>query len=133
MHAFLHNQNLFKQHQFEWMTKNPGKYVRHLTKEFYASYAASLMNFVAHTETTKKGKKTVTTTWTSLAQVIVRDEVVEISETTINMFLHGPEYTTTTTMGLFEGHHHTVTSGAGMKGLVSMESIMQWIIGQIAM
>ncbi|KAH0705765.1 hypothetical protein KY285_010298 [Solanum tuberosum] len=32
--AFPDIYNLFKQHQFEWMTKKIGEYARHLTKEF---------------------------------------------------------------------------------------------------
>uniref|UniRef100_M1DRP2 Putative plant transposon protein domain-containing protein n=1 Tax=Solanum tuberosum TaxID=4113 RepID=M1DRP2_SOLTU len=51
--AFLDIYHTFQFHQFNWMDNAPGKYSSHLTREFYSSYAATLMNFVAETETTK--------------------------------------------------------------------------------
>ncbi|KAH0709206.1 hypothetical protein KY284_010633 [Solanum tuberosum] len=61
---------------------------------------ASPMNFTAHTEITKKGKKAFATTWPPLAEVVFRGEAVDISETTLKKFLHGPEYTTPSIVGL---------------------------------
>ncbi|KAH0773539.1 hypothetical protein KY290_010676 [Solanum tuberosum] len=100
------------------MTRKPREYAYHLTKEFYASYEASSMNFTAHTEITKKGKKAVATTWPPLAEVVLRGEVVDISETTLKRFLHGPEYTTPSIVGLFEGRHHAVASEVEMEDRV---------------
>ncbi|KAH0679303.1 hypothetical protein KY284_020388 [Solanum tuberosum] len=53
--AFSDIYRIFQLHQFDWMDNAPGEYSSHLTREFYSSYAATLMNFVADTETTKRG------------------------------------------------------------------------------
>uniref|UniRef100_M1DHL4 Uncharacterized protein n=1 Tax=Solanum tuberosum TaxID=4113 RepID=M1DHL4_SOLTU len=44
-----------KLHQFERMNDGSGEFSNHLTREFYASHAATSMNFAAKTETTKLG------------------------------------------------------------------------------
>uniref|UniRef100_M1DIF0 Integrase core domain containing protein n=1 Tax=Solanum tuberosum TaxID=4113 RepID=M1DIF0_SOLTU len=49
----------FQVYHFGWMDNAPGEYSCHLTKEFYSSYAATLMNFAADTETTKRVKKEI--------------------------------------------------------------------------
>lgn len=51
------------------------------------------MNFVADTESTKKGQKTFVATWGPLDAVLVRGKFVDISETTIKRMIHDPEYT----------------------------------------
>lgn len=83
-------------------------------------------------KSSKKGKKVVATKFGPLAEVVVWGEKVNISETTTNMFLHGPEHSTPTTVGLYDGRHHSVTSEAKMKDQVPRESIMKWITGRIA-
>uniref|UniRef100_M1DND4 PiggyBac transposable element-derived protein domain-containing protein n=1 Tax=Solanum tuberosum TaxID=4113 RepID=M1DND4_SOLTU len=53
--AFMDNYRIFQLHQFDWMDNAPREYSSHLTREFYSSYTATLMNFSADTETTKRG------------------------------------------------------------------------------
>uniref|UniRef100_M1DAG0 Integrase core domain containing protein n=1 Tax=Solanum tuberosum TaxID=4113 RepID=M1DAG0_SOLTU len=55
--SFPYIYRIFQLHQFEWMNNSPGEFSNHLTREFYASYAATLINFAAETETTKREKK----------------------------------------------------------------------------
>ncbi|KAH0705975.1 hypothetical protein KY285_010507 [Solanum tuberosum] len=50
-------------HQFDWMNNAPGENSNHLAREFYSSYAATLMNFVVETEITKRGQKDIAITW----------------------------------------------------------------------
>uniref|UniRef100_M1DTY9 Integrase core domain containing protein n=1 Tax=Solanum tuberosum TaxID=4113 RepID=M1DTY9_SOLTU len=50
-----------------------------------------------------------------LNSIMVRGKSIDISETTINRMLHGPEYTTPTLVDLFEGKHHAVTSETEME------------------
>ncbi|KAH0725181.1 hypothetical protein KY284_001046 [Solanum tuberosum] len=38
---------IFQLHQFDWMDNAPREYSSHLAREFYSSYAATLMNFFA--------------------------------------------------------------------------------------
>lgn len=59
--------------------------MRHLKKESCSFYAALLMN-LTHTESSEKGKKATTLKLGSLAEVVVRDDRVDILETTINRF-----------------------------------------------
>uniref|UniRef100_M1DI74 Integrase core domain containing protein n=1 Tax=Solanum tuberosum TaxID=4113 RepID=M1DI74_SOLTU len=87
--AFPEIYRTFQFHQFDWMNNAPGEYSSHLTKEFYSSYAATLMNFPAETVTTKPGKKYIAITWGPLNSIIVRGKPIDISETTINRMLHG--------------------------------------------
>ncbi|KAH0714844.1 hypothetical protein KY284_007749 [Solanum tuberosum] len=53
--SFHNIYRTFQLHQFDWMNNTPGEYSSHLTKEFYVSYATTLMNIAADTETTKRG------------------------------------------------------------------------------
>ncbi|KAH0781459.1 hypothetical protein KY290_001057 [Solanum tuberosum] len=113
------------------MNKKQGNFARHLTKEIYSSYASLLIN-LAYTESSKKWKKTTTSKLGRQVQEIVRGERVDISENTINRFLHGLNYTAPTTLGQYKGCHNFVTSEIEMEDLVSKESIMNWIAGLIA-
>ncbi|KAH0706102.1 hypothetical protein KY285_010629 [Solanum tuberosum] len=54
---------IFQMHQFEWINNAPGEFYSHLTREFYALYVATLMNFVVETKTTKWGQKDIASTW----------------------------------------------------------------------
>ncbi|KAH0736615.1 hypothetical protein KY285_012322 [Solanum tuberosum] len=71
---------IFQLHQFDWMDNAPGEYSSHLTREFYSSYAAKLMNFAADIETTKHGQKDIAITWGPLNSIIVRGKSIDISE-----------------------------------------------------
>lgn len=51
--AFLDVYQKFQFHKFEQMDNTPGDFSSNLTKEFYTSYVATLMNLAATTETTK--------------------------------------------------------------------------------
>jgi len=65
---------------------------------------------LSHTESTQTGKKVTTSKLGPLVEVVIWGEKVDISETTINKFLHGQGYTAPTMVGLYEVHHHSVTS-----------------------
>ncbi|KAH0714983.1 hypothetical protein KY284_007888 [Solanum tuberosum] len=119
-------------HQFEWMTNAPGDYTCHLPQEFYAIYTATLMNIVVETETTKRAHKTLATTLAPLYTINIQGKTVSIYEEIINRMLHGPEYTTPASVGLFEGKHHTVTSESEIKDPTSRKRIMDWIVSYIA-
>jgi len=83
------------------MDNAPGEYSSHLTREFYSSYAATLMNFAADTETTKRGQKEIAINWGPLNSNIVRGNSIDISEGSINRILYGPEYSAPASVGLF--------------------------------
>ncbi|KAH0714986.1 hypothetical protein KY284_007891 [Solanum tuberosum] len=55
-----------------------------------------------------------------------------MSEATINRMLHGPEYSAPTSVDLFEGKHHEVTSDATVEIQSSREKVLRWIAKQIA-
>ncbi|KAH0700870.1 hypothetical protein KY284_015085 [Solanum tuberosum] len=90
------------------------------------------MNIAAETKTTNRPQKTLAATLAPLDRITVRGTIVNISEETFNRMLHGPEYTTPTSVGLFEGKHHVVTSESEMEDPTSRERIMRWISGYIA-
>uniref|UniRef100_M1DZX6 Putative plant transposon protein domain-containing protein n=1 Tax=Solanum tuberosum TaxID=4113 RepID=M1DZX6_SOLTU len=71
-------------------------------------------------------------TWGPLNSIMVRGTSVDISEATINMMLHGSEYTASASVGLFKGKHHTVTSETEMEVQSSRERVLRWIARQIA-
>uniref|UniRef100_M1DR88 Putative plant transposon protein domain-containing protein n=1 Tax=Solanum tuberosum TaxID=4113 RepID=M1DR88_SOLTU len=114
------------------MNNAPGEYSSHLAREFYSSYAATLMNFVAEIETTKCGQKDIAITWGPLNSNTVRGKSIDISKATINKMLHGPEYFAPAFAGLFEGKHHEVTSDTTMEIQSSQEKVLRWIAKQIA-
>jgi len=64
--------------------------------------------------------------------VSVQGQSIDIYETRVNRMLHGPEYRTHVSVGLFEGRHQTVTSETEMDDPSSRECFMRWIAGQIA-
>uniref|UniRef100_M1DGD8 Integrase core domain containing protein n=1 Tax=Solanum tuberosum TaxID=4113 RepID=M1DGD8_SOLTU len=90
------------------------------------------MNFATETETTKHGKKDIASTWGPLDSIMVRGTSVNISKSIVSRMLHGPEYTTLASVGLFEGKHHVVTSEAEIEVQSSHERIMHWIARQIS-
>ncbi|KAH0681201.1 hypothetical protein KY284_022286 [Solanum tuberosum] len=92
---------IFQFHQFDWMNNAPGEYSSHLTREFYSSYAATLMNFVADTGTTKHWQKEIA------------------------------KYTAPTSVDLFEGKHHAVTSDTKMEVQSSRERVLRWIATKV--
>uniref|UniRef100_M1DXK6 Integrase core domain containing protein n=1 Tax=Solanum tuberosum TaxID=4113 RepID=M1DXK6_SOLTU len=106
MKAFTNIHRIFQLHQFDWIDNAPGEYSAHLTREFYSSYAATLMNFVADTETMKRGQKDMAITWSPLTSIIVRGKSIDISEALINRMLHGLEYSAPASVGFLEGKHH---------------------------
>ncbi|KAH0748361.1 hypothetical protein KY290_027593 [Solanum tuberosum] len=122
--AFPYIYQTFQFHQFDWMSNAPGEYSSHLTREFYSSYAATLMNFVVGIETTKWGQKDVAITLGPLNLIMVRGKSIDISEATINKMLHGLEYTAPASVGLFEGKHHEVTSDTTMEIQSSREKVL---------
>uniref|UniRef100_M1DVF2 Integrase core domain containing protein n=1 Tax=Solanum tuberosum TaxID=4113 RepID=M1DVF2_SOLTU len=105
----------FQLHQFNFMDNAPGESSSHLTREFYSSYAATLMNFVADTETTKRGQKYMVITWGPLNSIINRGKSIDISKASINRMLYSPEYSAPASVGPFEGKHYEVTSDAMME------------------
>jgi len=107
------------------MNNAPGEYSSHLAREFYSSYAATLMNFVAEIETTKCGQKDIAITWGPLNSNTVRGKSIDISKATINKMLHGPEYVAPASVGLFEGKHHEVTSDTTMEIQSSREKVLR--------
>uniref|UniRef100_M1E122 Uncharacterized protein n=1 Tax=Solanum tuberosum TaxID=4113 RepID=M1E122_SOLTU len=100
--AFPNIYRIFQFHQFDWMNNASGEYSSHLAREFYESYATTLMNFTAETETTKWGKKDLASTWGPLNSIMVRGKWIDISEATINKMMHGLEYTAPDSIGLFK-------------------------------
>lgn len=62
------------------MDNTPGDFSSNLTKEFYTSYVATLMNLAATTETTKWGQKDFASTLGSLDSIIVRGNSIDILE-----------------------------------------------------
>uniref|UniRef100_M1DF18 Uncharacterized protein n=1 Tax=Solanum tuberosum TaxID=4113 RepID=M1DF18_SOLTU len=58
---------------------------------------------------------------------------MDISKSTINRMLHGPEYTTPASVGLFEGKYHAMTSETEMQDQSSRERVMRWIAKKIAL
>ncbi|KAH0769425.1 hypothetical protein KY290_013406 [Solanum tuberosum] len=125
--AFLDIHRTFQGHHVGWMNNSHREFSLHITREFYSSYAITLMNFVAHTETTKKDQKEFASTWGPLNSIVVRGTFVDISEAAINRMLHGPTYTPPTSVGLFEGKQHTITSESEMEDPTSRYRIMLWI------
>ncbi|KAH0720055.1 hypothetical protein KY284_005085 [Solanum tuberosum] len=67
-----------------------------------------------------------------LNSIIVRGKSVDISEATVNRMLHGPEYSSPASVGLFEGNHHEVTSDTSMEIQSSREKVLHWIAKKIA-
>ncbi|KAH0768934.1 hypothetical protein KY290_012915 [Solanum tuberosum] len=130
--SFPEIYRLFHIHKFEWMNNAPGEYIVHLPRDFYAIYASTLMNTVVVTETTKRAQKTLATILAPLDTITIQGKIVNISEESINRMLHGPEYATPASAGLFEGNHHAVTSESEMKDHTSQERIMHWIAHYIA-
>ncbi|KAH0644861.1 hypothetical protein KY284_032745 [Solanum tuberosum] len=106
------------------MIKKSGHFGRHLTREFYSTYVATLINFET-AEGSKKQKKAVALKSEPLDEVVIHGVGVDIPETTINKFVLGPKYTTPTAVGLYESRHHSVTSELEMSDHVSRESIMR--------
>ncbi|KAH0698666.1 hypothetical protein KY284_012881 [Solanum tuberosum] len=130
--AFPDIHRTFQGHHVGWMNNSHGEFSLHITREFYSSYATTLMNFVAHSETTKRDYKEFASTWGPLNSIMVRGTFVDISEATINRMLHGPTYTPPTSVGLFKGKKNTITSESEMEDPTSRDQIMSWIAGVIA-
>ncbi|KAH0709099.1 hypothetical protein KY284_010526 [Solanum tuberosum] len=130
--AFSDIYQIFQLHQFDWMDNVPGEYSSHLTREFYSSYASTLMNFVADTVTTMRGQNDMDSTWGPLNSIIVRGKSIDIFEASINRILHGPEYFAPISVTLFEGKHHEVTSDATVEDQTSRERVLRWIPKKIA-
>lgn len=57
--SFLNIYRTFKFHQFYWMNNAPEEYCSHLPREFYSSYAGTMMKFVVETKKTKRGQKDI--------------------------------------------------------------------------
>lgn len=51
-------------------------------------------------------KKEITITYGPLNSIIVWAKIVYIYQDSINIMLHDPEYSASTTIGLFGGKHH---------------------------
>ncbi|KAH0693013.1 hypothetical protein KY285_020110 [Solanum tuberosum] len=130
--AFLEIYRLFQIHQFEWMNITPREYTGHLPKKFYSIYATTLMNMAAETETSKREQRALAATFDTIDAITVQGNVVDISEASISRMLHGPKYTTPTSIGLFKAKHHAVTSESEMEDPTSREHVMHWIAGYIA-
>ncbi|KAH0781800.1 hypothetical protein KY290_001398 [Solanum tuberosum] len=113
--SFLDIYRIFQLHQFDWMDNAPGEYSSHLEREFYSSYVATLMNFVAEIETTKCGQKDTAITLGPFNSIIVWGKSIDISEATINRMMHGPKYSAPASVGAFEGKHDEVTSDTTME------------------
>uniref|UniRef100_M1E0A8 Uncharacterized protein n=1 Tax=Solanum tuberosum TaxID=4113 RepID=M1E0A8_SOLTU len=123
---------IFQLHQFDWMDNAPGEYSSHLAREFCSSYASTLMNFSADTQTMKRGQKDMAITWGPLNSIIVRGKSIDIFEASINRILYGPKYSAPSSVGLFEGKHHEVTSDAMIEDQNSRERVLRWIAKKIA-
>ncbi|KAH0715133.1 hypothetical protein KY284_008038 [Solanum tuberosum] len=129
LQTFLEIYNLFKSHHFEWITKKPGHFGRHLSRDFYSTYASTHLNEVF--EASKKRKKVATLRSAPLDEVFIHGAWMDISKTSINRFLHGPEYNTPIVVGLYENCHHSVRIELEMSDHISHESIMRWIAWMI--
>uniref|UniRef100_M1DG46 Integrase core domain containing protein n=1 Tax=Solanum tuberosum TaxID=4113 RepID=M1DG46_SOLTU len=68
-----------------------------------------------------------------LNSIFVRGTSIDISEDTINRMLHGPEYTAPTSVDLFEGKHHAVTSDTKIEVQSSRERVLRWIASEITL
>uniref|UniRef100_M1DJR1 Uncharacterized protein n=1 Tax=Solanum tuberosum TaxID=4113 RepID=M1DJR1_SOLTU len=67
--SFRDIYRIFQVHQFDLMNNAPREYSSHLTRDFYASYAATLMNFTAETETTERVQKDLASTSDHLTEL----------------------------------------------------------------
>ncbi|KAH0709409.1 hypothetical protein KY284_010836 [Solanum tuberosum] len=130
--AFPEIYRLFQLHQFEWMNNAPGVHTGHLLREFYAIYAATLMYNAAETKSSERAQKELAATFEPLETITMRGKVMDIFEASINRMLHGLEYSSPASIGLFEAKHHAVTNEAEMKNQTSREHIMRWIASYIA-
>ncbi|KAH0746319.1 hypothetical protein KY285_007976 [Solanum tuberosum] len=105
-----------------------GEYSSHLAREFYSSYATTLLNFAAEIETINRGQRDISITRVPLNSIIVWGKSIDISEATINRMLHAPEYSAPASVSLFEGKHHEVTSDTTMEIKSSREKVLCWIL-----
>lgn len=72
----------FKEYKLEWMSEKPVIYYPVMVREFYVNYDALLYQWPKVPEVEMK----------RLHKVSVREVMVEISQTTTNRFLFGPNY-----------------------------------------
>ena len=109
----------------------PGDCYSHRIKEFYTSYAATLMNLASPSETTKHGQKDSVATLDPLDSVIFRDKSNDILESSINRILHGTDYMAPLSVWLFERKHHEVINTTNKEVNDSREWVLRWISKQI--
>lgn len=78
-------EKAFKDYDLAWTTKRGESFCPTLVQEFYANYQATLENMC------KKGEKAAD--MPNLNKISIRGVMVDLSDSTINRFLHGPNFT----------------------------------------
>lgn len=91
----------FQFHKSQWMENASSTCSNQLTREFYKSYASTLMNLSTDTETTKRGQKDLDITLGPLNSIIIQSKSIDILKNSINRMLHGPEYSTPPSVSIF--------------------------------
>uniref|UniRef100_M1D967 Integrase core domain containing protein n=1 Tax=Solanum tuberosum TaxID=4113 RepID=M1D967_SOLTU len=82
LHTMPDIHQLFQRYKCKWMARDPGTYSEEIVRELYASYAATLRGKIH-----KNAKPASQDPFTS---IMVRGVSVNLSHTTINRFLYGP-------------------------------------------
>ncbi|WMV50329.1 hypothetical protein MTR67_043714 [Solanum verrucosum] len=85
LHSAPVMKDFFRRHKCEWMAWDPENYSEEMTREFYASYAATVRNSIS------KNDKPLAQP--PLQSTLVRNSLVDISDATICRFISGPAHT----------------------------------------
>lgn len=109
----------FREYELAWTTKEGDTYCPTLVREFYANYAAILENMC------KKGEKAADKP--NMNQIPVRSVMVDLSDRTINWFLHGPNFIPPVTSQKF---YHRMTDRANQRtwlAQVIADGELEWL------
>uniref|UniRef100_M1DA83 Integrase core domain containing protein n=1 Tax=Solanum tuberosum TaxID=4113 RepID=M1DA83_SOLTU len=101
------------------MTQNPRKYNKEITREFYASYVATIRNYIV------KWSKSVSQP--PLKSTLVRDFTVYIFEVTIRSFLYRPHHTLPNNTAEYDYQMGIIQSGAFQRDAEQRETLLTWL------
>uniref|UniRef100_M1D9Y1 Integrase core domain containing protein n=1 Tax=Solanum tuberosum TaxID=4113 RepID=M1D9Y1_SOLTU len=104
LHTVRAIEKLLKWHKCDWMARSPGKFSEEMTRDLYASYAATVRN--AMREWAKPLAQSL------LQATLVWNFFVDISETTIRCFIYGPTHTLPINIAEYDYRMGVVQSGA---------------------
>ena len=114
------------------MAKELGSYSPILIREFYAAYAATLLNVVTEGGSKKK-KRAAATKLDPISQVQVRGVQVQISEETIMRFLYGPTFDAIIRTRYYEHLHHATADEERMRNPTRRSKTQKWVAETIAL